>query len=122
MRKKAEEYADNEINKMFVDESEEVCVRASTLKQIIKNSYLKGLVEGKPKWHDLCKDPNDLPSPHCLNWVIALYDNGTLWCRVRREQYVDGIFWVNSYHYQIHNVIAWKEIVLPEFPKEIKEK
>ena len=60
--KKAKEYADNEINKMFVDESEEVCVRASTLKQIIKNSYLKGLVEGKPKWHDLRVDPNDLPN------------------------------------------------------------
>lgn len=44
---KAEEYANNEINKMFVDESEEVYVRASTLKQIIKNSHLKGLAEGE---------------------------------------------------------------------------
>ena len=45
--KEAEEYANNEINKMFVDESEEVYVRASTLKQIIKNSHLKGLAEGE---------------------------------------------------------------------------
>ena len=71
------------------------------------------------EWHDLRKDPNDLPDIHCLNWVIALYDNGTLWCRAKREKCVDGIFWVNSYHYQIYNVIAWKEITLP---KEIKEK
>ena len=70
------------------------------------------------EWHDLRKDPNDLPDIHCLNWVIALYDNGTLWCRAKREKCVDGIFWVDSYHYQIYNVIAWKEIV---FSKEIKE-
>ena len=72
------------------------------------------------EWHDLRKDPNDLPNVHCMNWVIALYGNGTLWCRARREEFVEGIFWVNSYHYQIYNVIAWKEIVLPELPKEKK--
>lgn len=25
------------------------------------SNYLDGLAEGKPKWHDLRKDPNDLP-------------------------------------------------------------
>ena len=87
----------------------------------IIQAYQQGAEFGYNKaneWHDLRKDPNDLPDIHCLNWVIALYDNGTLWCRAKREKCVDGIFWVDSYHYQIYNVIAWKEIV---FSKEIKE-
>lgn len=90
-----------------------------------KHSYIDGFKDGVEfgynkanEWHDLRKDPNDLPDIHCLNWVIALYDNGTLWCRAKREKCVDGIFWVDSYHYQIYNVIAWKEIV---HPKGIKE-
>ena len=93
------------------------CTKSSF--EIAKKSFLAGLKVGREtKWHDLKKDPNDLPDIHCLNWVIALYDNGTLWCRAKREKCVDGIFWVDSYHYQIYNVIAWKEI---ELPKEIKE-
>ena len=82
-----------------------------------KDGFQQGAEFGYNKaneWHDLRKDPNDLPNTHCGNWVIALYDNGILWCRARREEFVEGIFWVNSYHYQIYNVIAWKEIVLPE--------
>ena len=79
-----------------------------------KKAFLAGLKAGKQeKWHDLRKDPNDLPSPHCLNWVIALYDNGSLWCRARRKECVDGVFWVNSEYYPIDNVLAWKEITLP---------
>lgn len=104
----AEEYANNEINKMFVDESEEVYVRASTLKQIIKNSHLKGLAEGKDmaeadlatiaymhgaeryktKWHDLRKDPNDLP----LNTapVLCLGSTGFIVCKYISGSWVDN--------------------------------
>lgn len=46
-KEKAEEYAKNEINKIFVDESDEVYIRASTLKLIMKDLYLKGLAEGR---------------------------------------------------------------------------
>lgn len=53
---KSEQYAQNEINKMFVDESEEVYVRASTLKQIIKNSHLKGLAEGRKDGYEQGKN------------------------------------------------------------------
>ena len=100
-KEKAEEYANNEINKIFVDESEEVYVRASTLKQIIKNSHLKGLAEGrKEKWHDLRKNPNDLPK-----------ENGEYWCKWEDGSYSTG-------HYFQDNgfgdyVIAWCEI--PKF-------
>ena len=114
---------------MFEKESEEYgneywdCLVDCDDKGMLCEAYKDGAEFGYNKaneWHDLRKDPNDLPNTHCLNWVIALYDNGNLWCRAKREEFVDGIFWVNSYHYQIYNVIAWKEIVLPELPKEIE--
>ena len=31
------------------------------IKCTYKQAYLEGLHEGQPKWHDLRKDPNDLP-------------------------------------------------------------
>ena len=31
--------------------------------------YLAGLLEGQPKWHDLRKDPNDLPKKNKSYWV-----------------------------------------------------
>ena len=86
---KAEEYANNEINKIFVDESEEVYVRASTLKQIIKNSHLKGHTEGrKEKWHDLRKAPNDLP----LNAapILCLGSTGYIVCKYISGSWVDN--------------------------------
>lgn len=109
--KEAEEYRKDLKSKFFLSEPQ-----LDFACQGFKDGFNKA-----NEWHDLRKDPNDLPDIHCLNWVIALYDNGTLWCRAKREKCVDGIFWVDSYHYQIYNVIAWKEIVLPKLPKEIKE-
>lgn len=106
--KEAEEYRKDLKSKFFLSEPQ-----LDFACQGFKDGFNKA-----NEWHDLRKDPNDLPDIHCLNWVIALYDNGTLWCRAKREKCVDGIFWVDSYHYQIYNVIAWKEIVLS---KEIKE-
>ena len=108
--KEAEKYAENNAYKYASD--------YITCQEAYKDGAEFGYNKAN-EWHDLRKDPNDLPDIHCLNWVIALYDNGTLWCRAKREKCVDGIFWVDSYHYQIYNVIAWKEITPP---KEIKEK
>ena len=110
--KEAEKYAENNAYKYASD--------YITCQEAYKDGAEFGYNKAN-EWHDLRKDPNDLPDIHCLNWVIALYDNGTLWCRAKREKCVDGIFWVDSYHYQIYNVIAWKEIVLPKLSKEIKE-
>ena len=111
--KEAEKYAENNAYKYASD--------YITCQEAYKDGAEFGYNKAN-EWHDLRKDPNDLPDIHCLNWVIALYDNGTLWCRAKREKCVDGIFWVDSYHYQIYNVIAWKEIVLPKLPKGDKRK
>ena len=109
--KEAEEYAiDNYENCLYDDfpYTNDSRAREQSFKDGAEFGYNKA-----NEWHDLRKDPNDLPIPHCLNWVIALYSNGILWCRARREKCSDGIFWVNSYHNPIYDVIAWKEIVFP---------
>ena len=115
LEKKAEEYANTEINKMFVDESEEVYVRASTLKQIIKNSHLKGLAEGrKEKWHDLRKNPNDLPK-ECENVLLCLCGIGTRHYSVGHLIKTDNnlSWWLNIGSKKLYNIIAWCE--LPKF-------
>ena len=67
------------------------------------------------QWHDLRKDPNDLPEANWKNWVLAVYDNGILWCRASREVFTDGVYWVNSLHNVIHDVIMWARIEIPQF-------
>ena len=38
----------------------------------IKQAYLAGLHEGQPKWHDLRKDPNDLPKDNKCEYLVFL--------------------------------------------------
>ena len=78
-----------------------------------EQSYIAGATENGIQWHDLRKDPNDLPKPNWKNWVVAVYDGGRLWCRARREECVDGIYWVNSFHHTIENVVLWAKIEIP---------
>lgn len=64
------------------------------------NGFSNGLAEGKPKWHDLRKDPNDLPK-----------ENGIYWCK-----WEDGSYSTEHY-FQDYGfgdyVIIWCE--LPKF-------
>ena len=39
-----------------------------------KQAYLDGLHEGQPKWHDLRKDPNDLPKDDKQYLVLYYYN------------------------------------------------
>lgn len=87
-------------------------------KKEVTDIFLAGLKVGRPQWHDLRKDPTDLPEARPLNWVVAVYDGGILWCRARREKCVDGVYWVNSYHQTIENVVMWAKIEIPAFDKE----
>ena len=81
----------------------------------IEEAYIAGATENSIQWHDLRKDPNDLPEANWKNWVLAVYDNGILWCRARREVFTDGVYWVNSLHNVIHDVIMWARIEIPQF-------
>ena len=63
----AEEWVEKEISlgtSMYNPQIEHYC----------KQAFLAGLKAGKPQWHDLLKDPNDLPKKDCE--VVNLHKNG----------------------------------------------
>lgn len=84
-----------------------------------KEGYEKGLAEGKPKWHDLRKDPNDLPKKtgeYFTNIGLLYYDelcNRHFWHTPSCEacDYSDKV--------EEDEVIAWCE--LPKFEEKIND-
>jgi hypothetical protein len=76
-----------------------------------KDGFLAGLKAGRPQWHDLRKDKNDLP-PKMLgnsNFSIeVLSDRGELVCY--NFHYCEWFYWRRG------SPIAWCEI--PTFDKE----
>ena len=85
---KAEEYLDKKYLKNM------------GIRRPVKEAYLDGLIEGKPKWHDLRKDPNDLPNGYraVLNQdgmnIVYDYDN-KVWRNDDADEYIcdDPIAW-----------------------------
>ena len=73
--------------------------------------FLAGLKAGRPQWHDLEKEPTDLPK-----------DNHNVWCKAL-DHYGEGWYdkdtntWTLIYRgYHLHCIEAWCEI--PTFDKE----
>ena len=101
--KEAEEYA---------NENWEYYEEGQNDSKALKQAYLAGLKAGRPQWHDLRKDPNDLPKANdeklCFyekGKVVARYDSGySCW-----ETYL------NNFETVIPSsvIIAWCE--LPQF-------
>lgn len=113
LEKKAEEYSEKDLGNKYMS-----CVVAKDKLHAYKlgqyDGYIAGAKENGVVWHDLRKNPDDLPSStDWRDWVLAVYDNGTLWCRARREEFVDGVFWVNSVHHVINKVVLWARIEIP---------
>ena len=84
----------------------------------IKQAYLAGLHEGQPKWHDLRKDPKDLPKESCSVLVSYEYDDRTYTDNYINDKEHNIIGWELEYKdpYCSPRVIAWCEI--PTFDKE----
>lgn len=78
-------------------------------KAIYVTGFLAGLKAGRPQWHDLRKDPNDLPK----DIVSVLISRGTP--RTSRARY-NGKWYGYYSDDEIEDVIAWCEI--PTFDKE----
>lgn len=73
----------------------------------IERAVLVGIREGKPKWHDLRKDPEDLPK-----------ENGDYWCKLKDNRlYTFEVYYTDSLFYRSRwdelGIIAWCE--LPKF-------
>ena len=62
--------------------------------------FLGGLKAGRPQWHDLRKDPNDLPKEDCE--IITLHENENK----NIQKWKNGN-WTNAI---VISVIAWCEI------------
>ena len=74
-----------------------------------KQAFLAGLKAGRPQWHDLRKDPNDLPKD---KEYVLVYTNLTNYYVAEK---VDNHFMSKGWGFiPMSTVIAWKEIVLPE--------
>ena len=110
--KEAEEYVENN----FYDIIEKV-------QEIAKVSFKDGAEFGYNKaneCHDLRKATNDLPKDN--DEKLCFYEKGKVVARYDSE-YNCWETYFNGFETVIPSgvIIAWKEIVLPELPKEIKE-
>ena len=72
-----------------------------------KEGYEKGLAEGKPKWHDLREDPNDLPpaskEDDAYSEVVLSDDGDKVYCSLLFGK------WYNYHTDRVAEVIAWTE-------------
>lgn len=71
-----------------------------------KQAYLAGLKAGRPQWHDLRKDPNDLPKKNGEYWAyMSSYGN-----KIKR-----ALVWENGVFDNMYDatILAWCEI--PQF-------
>ena len=85
------------------------CTKSSF--EIAKKSFLAGLKAGRPQWHDLRKDPNDLPKNNAM--VLTRLKNK----RLKISTFMENKFtiWNKDYdtYTKLYDVIAWCEI--PKF-------
>ena len=78
-----------------------------------KDGFLAGLKAGRPQWHDIRKDKNDLPK-ECKNVLINALDYGINTCYVAHR--LNGKWRSNCSSETFVRVLAWCEI--PTFDKE----
>ena len=76
----------------------------------LKRAYLVGAKENGIVWHDLRKDPNDLPK-ETLTVLINAYDYGISGYYI--AHFLNGKWWSNVTSEIFTGVIAWCEI--PQF-------
>lgn len=70
----------------------------------IYEAFLAGLEAGRPKWHDLRKDPNDLPKVNDQYWVC--YEDSVNIGRKGNEMWS----FINGKWEHTAKVIAWCEM------------
>ena len=108
---KDEEMAEKEYENCKFEEIEHYCDKA-----IYVTGFLAGLKAGRPQWHDLRENSNDLPEKMGLGSkeVYVAYKDGVTDFACYR---FDKKCWERSENEELaQNVIAWCE--LPTFDKE----
>ena len=106
----------------YIDVSERII---KTFKDASEFGYNKA-----NEWHDLRKNPNDLPTKkleekqlllrvrnYTEDYILAYYMLDLYYSKNGKRFYSDIDC---DYPINIKNIIAWKEIVFPELPKEMR--
>ena len=119
----AEEYLDEKCKDCYMCSCSEyknpykICQRRKDR----KHAFLAGLKAGRPQWHDLRKDPNDLPKE--VGRYIVCYLDTACERNTFELSFVDWFedkHWIDEDNHNIEGydegVIAWCEI--PTFDKE----
>lgn len=109
---------DEEIAEKYAIENYEQYEEGQTDYKALKQAHLAGLKEGKQQnWHDLTKDPNDLPPadpfyPQCSVHVFSTALVPMYYIFKTKE-------WVSAETYKTVNPTAWYHI--PDYEWEVKE-
>lgn len=79
--------------------------------EFAKQSYIKGAKDNGVVWHDLKKDPDDLPKKTCSVLVVYEYDDRTYTDQYIYDKENNIIGWASEYKdpYCAPIVIAWCE-------------
>ena len=80
---------------------------------IAKENFLAGLKAGRPEWHKVAD--GDLPKVFDKPYLCKVYSHFEVGYFTA---YKDQPWHFDEYYLDNEDVIAWKEIVLPELPKE----
>lgn len=99
---KAKEYAKGLCKTCKVDVCRHSTIQTCAIKESLKQAFLAGLKAGRPKWHDLRKDPNDLPKVN-QKVLLQIKDEG----RPIIDFYTRYGVWNFTNEYE---AIAWCEI------------
>lgn len=103
----AEKYKESKRHKCFRADIGKIQIEYEAYLNNLKEAYLAGLEADRPKWHDLRKDPNDLPKNRHNVWITyinAYYQKETTEASFRYK------YWVINGHRTECDVIAWCEI------------
>ena len=78
---------------------------------IAERAYIAGATENGIQWHDLLKNPNDLPKESCSVLVTYNYDDRTYTDNYINNKEKNIIGWESEYEdpYCSPRVIAWAE-------------
>ena len=126
----AEEYKESKRHKCFRADVGKIQIEYEAYLNNLKDGFLAGLKAGRPQWHDLRKDPNDLPKDTTSLYLVRVYswDFGLSHLYKKYGMYIPTVCEWSGEHFKalndmaysnarnIKNCIAWCEI--PTFDKE----
>ena len=114
----AEEYAEDFVKDKYGGNRH--CAEVQEEKLFLKIGFQDGLKAGRPRWHDLRKDKNDLPKEDCQVITVGKSPRRLLIKKVAYYLRSEKNFTIWNKEYEnftkLHNVVAWCEI--PTFDKE----